>query len=344
MDSRYYHIGRFFLCYDHSVAPIPWASRLSAALMAVFLQLPAFFSACSPLPDTPAANITKSFAPAREACLDVFFFDDDSLARLDAYQRFSGTWPDTLATLSRSGPKRMVVMRNASQDRFSWSDIRSLQTLAERPFHLQDEDLSFPREWAQTFVEEGSIRSAELALQPLLCRISVQSIQCDYADRPYQGAVLRGVHAFLTYVRTDAYPLLPERDRAGSWINPGYLDEDALRAFSHPEMLAVPLADTVGVERLFPERSLYCYPNANALEGMGTPVTTLVIAGQLEGRTTYYPIRLGALKAGVCYQMDLCFTRAGTSDPDLPVASGTYSLNIKASPWHTRDEAVIRYE
>ena len=77
---------------------------------------------------------------------------------------------------------------------------------------------------------------------------------------------------------------------------------------------------------------------------MGTPVTTLVIAGQLEGRTTYYPIRLGALKAGVCYQMDLCFTRAGTSDPDLPVASGTYSLNIKASPWHTRDEAVIRYE
>ena len=345
MQVRCFHIGRYFLCYyDHSVAPTPWARRLSAALMAVFLQLPAFFSACSPLPDIPPAHVSGFHAGEREACLDVFFFDEDSLARLDAYQRFQAPWPDTLATLSRSGPKRMVVMSNASRDRFSWSDIRSLQTLAERPFLLQDEDLAFPREWACTCVEEGSVRSAELVLQPLLCRITVQSIQCDFSDRPYHGAVLRDARAFLTYVRTDCYPLLPDGERGGSWVNPGFLDEEALAAFSHPEMLTASLADTVGVERIFPERSFYCYPNATAEEALGTPVTTLVITGLLEGRPSYYPIRLGALKAGVHYQLDLCFTRAGTTDPDLPVASDTYSLTLKAAPWHTRNEAVIRYE
>lgn len=343
MDTRKLHIGRFFHCYDHSVAPTPWA-RASAALMAVFLQLPAFFSACTPPPYIPVPAVTKSSAPAREACLDVFFFEDDPLRRLDAYQRFTGTWPDTLPTLSRSGPKQMVVLTNASQDRFSWSDLRSFNTLAERPFHLQDEDLAWPREWALTRVEGGVVRRADLTLRPLLCRILLHSLQCDFADRPYRHASLEQVHAFLTYVRTDTCPLLPGGDRAGSWCNPGYLDQEGLRAFAHPELVSAPLADTVGQERIYPGLSLYCYPNASGSEGMGTPVTTLVIAGLLEGRPTYYPIRLGALEAGVCYALDLTFTRAGASDPDSPVASGTFSLDVKAAPWSYRNEAVIRYE
>jgi hypothetical protein len=137
---------------------------------------------------------------------------------------------------------------------------------------------------------------------------------------------------------------LQDGSLAGSWINPGYWDEAALQEFSHPELIAAHLADTVGYERLYPDLSLYCYPNTAAAEGLGTPVTTLVIAGLLEGYPTYYPIRLGALEAGVRYQLDLTFTRAGASDPDSPVASGAYSLGVKATPWRTRNEAVIHYE
>lgn len=342
MDNFHFPIGRFFLCYDHSVTPIPWA-RASAALIAVFLQLPAFFSACTPLPDTLPP--TKADAPGREPCLDVFFFDDDSLGRLDAYQRFTLPWPDTLPALSRTGPKRMVVLTNTSEDPYAWSGIRSRETLAGEAFNLEDEDPALPREWGELHIlDGGAVRAADIALRPMLCRIVVNSLSCDFSDRPYRGAVLQDVKAYLTHVRTQTHPLRGEADRGGSWINPGYLDPAALAAFSHSELILAPVAESVGEEPLFPAVTLSCYPNPAREESLGTPVTTLVIEGMLLGSPTYYPIRLGALEAGVSYQIDLCFTRAGAGDPDSPVASGTFTLRVQAAPWNHRQETVIRYE
>ena len=347
MHTKTHTIGRICSTCDPSVTLSLWA-RMSAVILAALWQLPAFFTACSPAtePLLPRLRTQIYIFPGENAnagALDVFFFNEDSLQRLDAYQRFSSGAALPLEGLSCSGAKRIVALSNYADDPYQWSDIQSYATLADRPFRLEEDSPQAPLLYGEASVEAGVTRTCELTLHPMLCRVCLRSLACDFGDRPYAGEPLQDVCAYLTHVSSLCHPMRAE-EAPSAWINPGRMDSVAVESLSHPEMLFGRIAPEVDGRRIFPETTLYCYPNPAESPSFGQPVTTLVVEGTLRGRRYYYPIRLGAMEASTRVDIDLTLTRAGSPDPDTPVGSDTFSLHLETAPWENRGETVIHYE
>ena len=180
-----------------------------------------------------------------------------------------------------------------------------------------------------------------VTLRPMLAKITLRSIACEFSERPYAGERLQDVRAYLTYASQECRPFAPE-DPPSSWLNAGRLDEAGTAALAHPETVLQTLTASLG-GRIYPSAGFYCYPNPSDGSEFGSPVTRLVIEGKLRGTTYYYPIDLPGLQADVQYRMDVTLTRAGTTDPDTPAASGSIRLESQVLDWDGRDWEDIHY-
>ena len=330
--------------------PLPVLSRIgrrrSAAKPGAFWHLPAFlFLACTPqmLPDesVPAARKTQIYINAAGKAslqgLDLLFFQDGPLYRLDAYQhldRISGT---RVTGTSSAAARKVVILSNYPRDSYAWSGIRSLGSLTDLPFRLADENPDAPMLYGES--EAGKM--GQVTLRPMLAQITLRSIACDFSGRAYAGEKLQDVRAYLTYASEECRPFAPEEPPA-AWLNAGRLDEAGTAALAHPEAILRTLAASLG-GRIYPSAGFYCYPNPADGTSFGSPVTRLVIEGKLRGTTYYYPIDLPGLEADVQYRMDVTLTRAGTTDPDTPAASGSIRLESQVLDWDGRTWEDIHY-
>ena len=330
--------------------PLPvftrFGRRRSAATRGAFWHLPAFlFLACTPqmLPEepAPAARKTQIYINAvgktSPQGLDLLFFQDAPLFRLDAYQHLNGVSGGRVTGTSSTAARKIVILSNYPTDTYAWSGIRSLGSLADLPFRLEDEDPAAPMLYGES--EAGSM--GRVTLRPMLAKITLRSIACEFSERPYAGERLQDVRAYLTYASQECRPFAPE-DPPSSWLNAGRLDEAGTAALSHPETVLQTLTASLG-GRIYPSAGFYCYPNPSDGSEFGSPVTRLVIEGKLRGTTYYYPIDLPGLQADVQYRMDVTLTRAGTTDPDTPAASGSIRLESQVLDWDGRAWEDIHY-
>lgn len=320
--------------------------RLSAAYRGALCHLPAFLLlACSPqtLPENPVPATRKTqiyIYPSGKTTLqgiDLLFFQDGPLFRLDAYQHLDGIPGNRVTGTSSTAARKVVILSNYPSDAFAWSGIRSLESLAGLPFRLEDENPDAPMLYGVS--EAGSMESVDL--MPMLSRITLRSIACDFSGRSYVGERLQDVRAYLTYARRECRPFAPE-DSPSSWLNAGRLNEAETTALPHPETILRILSPSLG-GRIYPSADFYCYPNPSDGSQFGRPVTRLVIEGKLQGVTCYYPIDLPGLEANVQCAMDVTLTRAGTADPDIPAVSGSVRLECQILDWDGRDWDDIHY-
>ena len=324
--------------------------RLSATHRGAFLHLPAFLFACTPVPEP----VEESPLPPRKVqiyilqtgkttlqSLDLLFFQEKPLQKLDAYQHFGAVSGDRVEGTSSLAATHAAAFSNCPEDPYSWSDVRTFASLGGKAFRLEDEDPSAPMMVGTADLPEGSRRTCRIILRTMLSRITLQSLACDFTGRSYAGEMLKDVRAYLTYARSECHPL-DTADRPASWINAGRLDEGQTAALPHPEMLLADLGASVGT-RIYPARDFFCYANPSDGKDFGTPVTRLVIEGRLGDTVYYYPIDLPGLKPGVQYRMDVTITRAGSTDPDIPVESGTVLLQSEVLPWDERELDDVHY-
>jgi len=291
--------------------------------------IPAFISSCASDPPetedrTLRVLLTRSGAPSLKN-LDLFFFDDDSLARLDSYQRFDAPGGTVFEGVSRTGPKRLVITANYGADRFSWSDIQTLWTLDGRIADLRDEDPLYPVMSAETVLRGQS--DLKIPLDPLVSELRLRTLSCDFSGRPYAGARLENVRVYPVNVH-DRCRLL-SRMPESSWANFGAATE---------AIPPVPIEGSVGSEPLSAGCTFLCYANDIVEETPLHPFTRLVIEGSLLGNTYYYPISIPSLKGGERHVFDVVLTRLGTSDPDLPASPEMYRLVPDIVPWEVMDE------
>ena len=330
--------------------PLPvftrFGRRRSAATRGAFLHLPAFlFLACTPqmLPEesAPAARKTQIYINAVGKTsvqgLDLLFFQDAPLFRLDAYQHLNGVNGGRVTGTSSTAARKVVILSNYPRDSYAWNGIRSLGSLTDLPFRLADENPDAPMLYGES--EAGSM--GRVTLRPMLAKITLRSIACEFSERPYAGERLQDVRAYLTYASQECRPFAPE-DPPSSWLNAGRLDEAGTAALAHPEIVLQTLTASLG-GRIYPSAGFYCYPNPSDGSEFGSPVTRLVIEGKLRGTTYYYPIDLPGLQADVQYRMDVTLTRAGTTDPDTPAASGSIRLESQVLDWDGRAWEDIHY-
>ncbi len=330
--------------------PLPvftrFGGRQSAAKPGALWHLPAFLLlACTPLTrpeeSAPAARKSQIYINAvgntNIQGLDLLFFQDAPLFRLDAYQHLNGVSGGRVTGTSSTAARKVVILSNYPVDAYAWSGVRSLGSLSDLPFRLEDEDPAAPMLYGES--EAGSM--GRVVLRPMLAKITLRSIACEFSERPYAGERLQDVRAYLTYASQECRPFAPE-DPPSSWLNAGRLDEAGTAALSHPEAVLQTLSASLG-GRIYPSAGFYCYPNPSDGTAFGSPVTRLVIEGKLRGTTYYYPIDLPGLEADVQYRMDVTLTRAGTTDPDTPAASGSIRLESQVLDWDGRDWEDIHY-
>ena len=317
--------------------------RRSAAYRSALLHLPAFLLACSPLPDAgqdPVPAIRKAqiyILPSGNTTvrgIDLLFFGQEPLERLDAWQHLAIPAGSRVEGVSSVEARKLAVIGNYPEQGSTWSDIRSFTSLKERVLRLADEDPAAPVLVGTADLPEGSRRTCRVTLRPMLSRITLRSLACDFTGRSYVGEHLQDVRAYLTYAVDVCHPFDPDAVPA-SWVNAGRLDEDGTEALSHPETVLRDIAPSVG-GRIYPSLDYFCYPNPSDGTQFGQPVTRLVIEGKLRGTTYYYPIDLPGLKADVQYRLDVTLTRAGTTDPDIHAAAGTILLEGSVLDWDSR--------
>ena len=117
-----------------------------------------FLPGCSDekVPDSPVETVSlhlKSAGGLPIRHLDIFFFNDDALARLDAYQHIPWTGESTVRCASTAGAKRIVVLANEASDKLVWSDVHSYEGLRNHLSDLRKEDPEHPLMSAGASVE-----------------------------------------------------------------------------------------------------------------------------------------------------------------------------------------------
>lgn len=332
-----------YLFYPHI------ASRISVAILAAILQLPAFFSSCteeekpSPVHTKAQIYIQWSEIPTPEA-LDLFFFFTEEPMRLDAYQQVSGLDRELFTyALSGNGPRRLVALSSMAGDIYTWADIQTYGSLGKLRFSLEDEDPGRPHLVGETLLEEAQSRQTRLTLLPMLCAIRIRSVAADFSGHPYAGNPFLNNKLFLINAGMECMPLDEETHGPVSWINLGSLDSLAVERLPHPEMLLQEGIGEVGTKRIYTDKLFYCYANPATEDQPGRPVTRMVLEGHIGPVTCYYPVNLPGMEPGRCYQLDLTLTRMGSPDPDIPVESGTVIVEAETVPWVRQDPETLLF-
>lgn len=286
--------------------------------------------------------------------LDIFFFNADRLMRLDSYMRTdaSGGW--NIEAASREGKRIMAVIGNSPLTQNECSSILSYDDFKEMYAELVHENPESPVMYAECTVKAGHEATCEVELQPMMSRIAVNSICCDFHGKPYEGLKLEDVRIYLTDVCGRYRIAGDDGGQPESIINHGKLSDEDMAEFRNPSMLRMELDCAVGDNVVHPETALYCYPNLSEEYGLGTPFTKLVIEGTLDGKRTFYPIEVNrgdwksaSGKDGISrnrsYIYDITITRRGTSAPDIPISMHDAGCRLSIRPWNMAEDRIVEY-
>lgn len=292
--------------------------------------------------------------PAVTGVLDIFFFNNDKLKRLDSYQRLERNEEEYIETFSREGSKKMVIIGNSPLSFDQCRGVLSYDDLSALYAELKEESPETPILTYECSIQAGHERVCTARLEPLMSEIVINSICCDFHKKTYNGARLENVKFYLTNVcgRFPVTGIEPESPQ--SIINYGKLSPDDISGFIFDKMIMQDTDYSVGENVVFPECRMYCYQNTVETESLGTPFTRLVIEGTLNGVQTYYPININRGywscpdgSVGVCrnrsYVYDLTLTQRGVDDPDTPIEPDVIRCGISVKEWKEKENRLITY-
>lgn len=311
---------------------------------------------CTSIP-TPQAETVRatvrlggaSFSSLEEGVeADIFVFDDDRRKRLDTYQRIPVV-NGKIDAVATSGPKLIAVIINSRRDKSDWSHIDSWSALTGEHTYIIYESKGAP-------LLSGTIRSdgqhhqqCDLELTPILSRVVLRSILCDFTGKAYEGEKLKNARVYLTNV--SAYCSILEESGASvvETINTAGLNPSDMALLNSPGLLESRLPSSIGITPVRTDTELFCYPNRCREETLGSRFTRLVIEGSIRGITYYWPIDINREdfaqvhgEAGVgrntSYIYDIKITRTGSFDPDVPVSPADVEISCEVLPWVDMEE------
>jgi len=246
-----------------------------------------------------------------------------------------------------------VAIANYPGD-FHWEDSFSYVKLSSKLCDLKDENPDSPIMAGEARIQSGIDSECDIALEPLMCQIHLNSLCCDFHTRPYKGEKLRNVRIYLTNVNGRCEVLRKDDFRPAVLVNDGKLDEETVSKLSFPGLVFKDLGEDIGEDVVKPDLDLYCYPNDSEEETLGSPHTRLVIEGELGGKKYYYPINVNeegfgysegekGLHRNTRYSLNITITRTGSADPDIAVEKGTATIGCNVKPWNEKENATVTF-
>lgn len=315
-------------------------TRSGFRLMAVFIIIPAL-SCCMPQARRMHMPVKS---PAVYDSLDIFFFRDDALGRLDSYQRLGGS--DSPVAASLRGRRKMALLANSSQDRYTWTSVNSFEGLKGITASIMDESPVRPVMSALADVDAGSAGTCEILLEPLISEIVLARINCDFTGKTYEGCNIEDPRVYLTNVNACCSPFADSYETLSSVVNCGGLDEEQMSRMHTPGMLYSDLPEPITTSISSPFLKFYCYPNQAPEESLGTPWTRLVIEGIIGGETWYWPLDINrrggdGIARNTSYCIDVTIMRKGVKDPDVAVGGEIARVSLVAGEWKEMDNVTL---
>lgn len=330
---------------------------LKYALLSSIIS-PAFISSCVTDADLPDAGSGFSETVVRldartddfqDSDMDLFIFNDDRLRRLDSYQRIDAFHGNMLTAASRRGNKIIVAIANSHRDRDYWKYVNSYDALENVYAILQDENPDALTMTGEIHAEAGSGNIYGLEMEPLVSMIHIESFVYDFRGKPYEGAVMENISFFLTNVNSGCGLLKKNGFRPEYMLNIGNLSESDMSSMKCPEILAADCGTPAGSE--IDDVTLYCYPNESEEESIGSAFTRLVVRGDINGCTYYYPLDINrgedAENPGIGrnrkYVFNIRITQTGGTDPDSPVSPAAAGFTCSVEDWNETDGSVHEF-
>lgn len=340
----------YYLNYTGLSAPLPILGYTILSL------LPAVVYGCTPAPEIQefveeetALRLMKSSGDLLQAAepVDILIFNDDRMQRLDAYQKSSIPSCSVVKAASTAGNKIMAVFVNAQRDRYDWAEINSFEGLEDICVNLEEESRGHE---AMSGIHRGKAGSpANLHLERLASEIVIRSISCSFNGKTYDGLPLKNAKAYLTNVNAEAplvteHPYIPRRI-----INSGMLDMDDVSGFIQSDMILHEFDSDIGASKIRPDVRLRCYPNETPEEYPGAPFTRLVIEGEVNGKTYYWPFNINrdgsgnGIERNCRYIYDIKITRLGHTSPDIPIETDNAQIISEIETWEDKEEYGVRF-
>ena len=276
--------------------------------------------------------------------LDIYVYNQDQLRRLDAYCRMAAgaDLPDNIKVCSRSGRKTIVALYGwPGAEEIGWASFSSYAALSKITVSLESENPSKPRLAGIVNLNAGVTAKPVITMSPVMARIRLNSIKCDFSGRPYEGAVLKNARVYLTNVCTRT-SLNPQDSPGREYLNVGGWSQGDMSSFAAREFLEAALPPEISAKEVQPQICLYCYPVEGFYDNAAHPITKLVIEGELNNQKVYYPINIGDytggnIRADFTYSINLTISRMGSETPDVPLFPGTVDGSVQVLPWVEND-------
>ena len=278
----------------------------------------------------------KSSGSIPPAGLDIFVFRDGAVKTLDSYCRAPSAGSGIAGVISGSGDRIVAMIGGARLRPDQIASVRCYEDLESLYVSLEQETAGSPVMSGETVICAGTEGPWSIVLEPLLSKVEVVGLSVRMKGS-YAGKRLTNVQAYLTNVNGTCQPLRRDGFRPVELINAGRLRDADMDRLSSPQLLHVRprVSREMDGEVTYETFSLYCYPNDVPEESSGSPFTRLVIQGEMDGQTYYYPVPINrpgygyaAGKQGLCrnvnYVMDIHISRPGSLSPDIDIQdSGT---------------------
>ena len=289
----------------------------------------------------------KSSSHTPPAWLDIFVFRDGAVKSLDSYSKLYSDGSQA-SVVSGRGDRIVAMIGGARLKADQIASVRCYEDLESLYVSLEDEVDDSPVLSGETVICAGKQGHWNIVLEPLMSMVEVLGLSVKLKGE-YAGKSLDNVQAYLTNVNGSCQPLRRDGFRPTEIINNGRLRDSDLERMSSPQLvrLGPKVSRQMGGETTYETFNLYCYPNDVVEESSGSPFTRLVIQGDIDGQTYYYPVPVNrpgfgysSGKAGICrnvkYVMNIHITGPGSASPADDI-HGTHLITQGSATFHPGD-------
>ena len=283
--------------------------------------------------------------------LEIFVFrgDGDDAGYLDTYKKLEG---DELISLSgieiksTTGKKIIYAIANSHKD--SWEGVVTIEDFEKEMAFLQKEKL---KDFTMVGNVEATLQlttSVTFSISRYVARVHLSSVKTDFAGTPYEGTSLKNVKIYLVNVYGDKSYAINENSSSSLVLNRRMAVGQDVNNCAMGGLLYDEIVSDITDTPYATQHYFYCYENMIESEGDAMGYTRLVIQGDLNGNTYYYPININregfgysdtnghyGVKRNTSYKLDVIISRPGSTDPDEILEYGTLTTNLNVLDWVT---------
>lgn len=297
--------------------------------------------------ETTKSTVVQSSAEENKInSVDIFIFRNTSptsedYQKLDTYKRVISPQNGSIKVSTTTGPKTICVLINDHGSNFT--GVTTLEKFRKIVTKLQSEKLSDFTMYGEANATLGTESSVAITVQRFISKIELKSVSTKFSGTPYSGMSLTNCKLFLVNAHGDKIVYNNTPTTNPTIMNYKKLVGEDVNGCAEEELLAEILS--VGITDV-PITTSHCFYTYSNITDNIEESTKLVLQGDLDGVTYYYPIPInqkgyglddsgtdGGVGRNTHYSYGIVVTRPGSLDPNIPLVPGTLELSLSVTDW-----------